>query len=67
MSEVHPRSTNLKLDLSYQDWELLASVCRTVSRGMRARGMWPNATRQTERLTLLVEDILAAQRQEGHV
>lgn len=68
MSEVHPRSTNLKLALSYAEWELLGTVCRTITKGLKAQGPERRAlARETDRLTLYIEDILAAQRSEGHV
>jgi hypothetical protein len=66
MSELHPQSDNLKLALSYQEWEMLGSVCRTITKGLRAKGQRETA-RVTDRLTLYIEDILAAQRGEGHV
>jgi hypothetical protein len=66
MSEVHSRSTNLKLALTYPEWELLSNVCRTITRGLKAKGQ-TEAARQTNRLTGLIDDILAAQRAEGDV
>lgn len=61
MGEVHTRATNLKLALTYQDWELIAACTRTVSTGFRKKGMTKQA-KEVLLLTLNVDDILAALR-----
>jgi hypothetical protein len=66
MSMNHSRSTNLKLALSYEEWELIAASTRTVTKGLRAKGE-KELARKTDKLTLYIEDLLAVQRSEGHV
>lgn len=63
---VHSRATNLKLDLTYNDWELLAACARTMGKGLYHKGLGDQA-RECERVALNCEDILSALRAEGHV
>ncbi len=64
--QAHSRSDNLKLALDYQDWELLGACARTLTKGLHVKGMQKQAS-ETDRIGLMVDDILSAMRAEGHV
>jgi len=63
---VNARSEQLKLQLTYDDWQLLASVCHTITRGLSYKGKTTLA-KETDRLGGQVDDILSAMRAEGRV
>lgn len=64
--QAHSRSDNLKLGLEYKDWELLGACARTMTKGLKHKNLTDQA-RETDRISLQVDDILAALRAEGHV
>jgi hypothetical protein len=66
MAEIHSRSDRLKLALTYDEWDLIAAATRTVTKGLKAKGA-KELAQKTDRLTLYIEDLLAAIRSEGHV
>jgi hypothetical protein len=63
---IHPRSDNLKMALSYSEWEVIDSCLRTIAAVLVKKGR-RDATRQMLLVTTDVSDILIELRREGHI